>query len=116
MLLDLETVLIQSVPSLGSKTVLMLAAWWLLIIGILTGLLTRAIVGGKAYGSVADALLGITGAFAVDWIMGVLSKSPMSWSDSTLITIWGAVALPLLTHFLTRRQPSRRLLSSLFDR
>ena len=91
----------------------MLAPWWLLIIGILTGLVTRAIVGGKAYGPVADALLGITGAFAVDWILAVLTQTNMSWSDSTLLTIWGAAALPLLAHFFTRRQTARRLHGSL---
>ena len=91
----------------------MLALWWLLIIGILTGLVTRAIVGGKAYGPVADALLGITGAFAVDWMLAVLTQTNMSWSDSTLLTIWGAAALPLLAHFFARRQTTRRLHGSL---
>ena len=91
----------------------MLAPWWLLIIGILIGLVTRTIVGGKAYGAVADALLGITGAFTVDWMLGVLTNNPMSWSNSTLFTIWGAAALPLLTHFFARRQTSRRLRRSL---
>jgi uncharacterized membrane protein YeaQ/YmgE (transglycosylase-associated protein family) len=87
----------------------MLALWWLLIIGIITGLVTRAIVGGKAYGAVADALLGITGAFAVDWMLRVMPHITISWSNSTLFTIWGAVALPLLAHFFARRQTARQL-------
>jgi uncharacterized membrane protein YeaQ/YmgE (transglycosylase-associated protein family) len=87
----------------------MLPPWWLLLVGILTGLVTRTIVGGKAYGSAADALLGITGAFAVDWILRVLAHAPVSWSNSSLLTIWGAAALPLLTHFLTARPSARRL-------
>ena len=82
----------------------MLAPFWLLTLGMLTGLVTRTIVGGKAYGPVADALLGITGAFAVDWMLGVLNRVPMSWSTSTTLAIWGAVAPPLLAHFLARRQ------------
>jgi uncharacterized membrane protein YeaQ/YmgE (transglycosylase-associated protein family) len=60
-------------------------------------------VGGEAYGLVADALLAITGAFAVDWILELLSHNPTPWSNSTLLTIWGAAALPLLVHFFARR-------------
>ena len=86
------------------ETLLMLALWWLLIIGILTGLVTRTIVGGEAYGPVADALLGITGAFAVDWMLGVVTHTTISWSNCSLFTIWGAAALPLLAHFFARRQ------------
>ena len=87
----------------------MLTPWWLLIIGILTGLVTRTIVGGKAYGAVADALLGITGAFAVDWMLRVAPHITESWSNSILFTIWGAVALPLLAHFFARHQTARQL-------
>ena len=87
----------------------MLAPWWLLTIGILAGLATRSIVGGQAYGPIADALLGITGAFFVNWILELLTHTTMSWSDSTMLTIWGAAALPLLAHLLTRHQSVRRL-------
>jgi len=87
----------------------MLAAWALLAIGILTGLVTRILVGGKAYGPVADALLGITGAFFVNWMLGLLTQATISWSNSTLFTIWGAAALPVLAHFLARHQIARRL-------
>jgi uncharacterized membrane protein YeaQ/YmgE (transglycosylase-associated protein family) len=90
---------------------------WLLITGILTGLVTRTIVGGKALGAVADALLGITGAFAVDWILRVVPHTTaVAWSYSTLFTIWGAAALPLLVHFFARRQSTRRLQGSLSSR
>ena len=94
----------------------MLTPWWLLIIGIFTGLVTRTIVGGKAYGAVADALLGITGAFAVDWMLRVVSHTTISWSNSTVFTIWGAAALPLLVHFFARRHSARRLQGSLSGR
>jgi uncharacterized membrane protein YeaQ/YmgE (transglycosylase-associated protein family) len=70
-------------------------------------------VGGKAYGAVADALLGITGAFGVDWL-GVVTHATISWSNSTFFTIWGAVALPLLAHFIARRQTARQLQGSRF--
>jgi len=86
----------------------MLAPWWLLTIGILTGLTTRIIVGGKAYGAVADALLGITGAFAVDWFLSGPTYTSTSLSNSLLFEIWGAVALPWFAHFLAKRQVVRR--------
>jgi uncharacterized membrane protein YeaQ/YmgE (transglycosylase-associated protein family) len=86
----------------------MLNTWTLLAIGTLTGWITRTIVGGNAYGTVADALFGITGAFAVDWILGVLVHSTIFWTDRALFTIWGAAALPLLAHwFVSTRLPTR---------
>ena len=94
----------------------MLTDSWLLTIGIITGLVTRTIVGGKAYGAVADALLGITGAFAVDWMLQVVSHTAISWSSSTVLTIWGAASLPLLVHFFARRHTARRLQGSLSGR
>ena len=90
----------------------MLALPWLMSIGIMTGLIARNIVGGKAFGPVADALLGITGAFAVDWILGV-TNATISWSSSSVLTIWGAAALPLFAHFWSKRQTARRLHGSL---
>ena len=91
----------------------MLSPLGLLIVGIIAGLVTRTIVGGKAYGPVADALLGITGAFAADWVLETFAPTPMDWTNSALITIWGAAALPLLAHFFARRRTSRRLHDSL---
>jgi len=86
----------------------MLAPSWLLAIGILIGLTTRSVVGGKACGIVADALLGITGAFAVDWMLGVYVNTEMSWPNSTLLIVWGAAAPPLFAHFLVARHTARR--------
>ncbi len=86
-----------------SGETIQMAPLWLLAIGILTGLAVRTIVGGNAYGSVADALLAVTGAFAVDWVLGQLNQNPRSWLDSTLFTIWGAAAMPLLAHLFARR-------------
>lgn len=85
----------------------MLAPRWLLAIGILTGLVTRNIAGGEAFGPVADALLGITGAFFVNWMLELLIHTTSS-PNSALFTIWGAAALPLLAHFLARHHTARR--------
>jgi len=94
----------------------MLAPLWLLTIGIVTGLVTRSMASGNGYGRVADALLGITGAFAVDWILGVLTDTPIAWSRSTLFTIWGAALLPHLAHFIAKRHTARHLHGSLSNR
>lgn len=94
----------------------MLSPLGLLIVGIIAGLVSRTIVGGKAYGPVADALLGITGAFAADWVLGTFAPTPTDWTNSVLFTIWGAAALPLFAHFFARRRTSRRLRDSLSGR
>jgi uncharacterized membrane protein YeaQ/YmgE (transglycosylase-associated protein family) len=85
-----------------------LAPTWLLGLGIVVGLIARVIAGGRAYGLVADALLGITGAFAADWILQAGTHAELSWATVTLLTIWGAAALPLLAHLLAGRQTARR--------
>jgi uncharacterized membrane protein YeaQ/YmgE (transglycosylase-associated protein family) len=79
----------------------------LLLTGIIVGLLTRKIMSGKAYGRVADTLLGVTGAFASRFLMeNLASSTTLAWNDSLLFAIWGAAALPALAHFLAKRHPS----------
>jgi uncharacterized membrane protein YeaQ/YmgE (transglycosylase-associated protein family) len=88
---------------------------WLLLSGIVVGLLTRKIVGGKAYGTVADMLLGITGAFGSARLLEALDPGNDSdWSAHALLAIWGAALLPAVAHFLCRRFPhvNRGLASS----
>ena len=63
---------------------------WLLLTGIIVGLLTRKIISGKAYGTVADMLLGITGAFASAWMTEALvSYRTIAWENRLLFAIWG---------------------------
>jgi hypothetical protein len=93
----------------------MLAPTWLLGIGIVVGLIARVIAGGRAYGPVADALR-ITGAFAADWILRVVTHAELSWAAVTLGTIWGAAALPLVAHLLVGRQTARRAHGSILGR
>ena len=91
----------------------MLSAGWLLFVGISVGLVTRMIAGGKAYGVVSDALFGITGAFAADWMLGVItSKNSMDWASVLFFTIWGAAACPALAHFVARRTARARTVST----
>lgn len=81
---------------------------WLLTTGILVGLATRRIAGGQAYGAVTDALLGITGAFAADWLMEALAPhDPLAWSLRAVLTSLGAAALPAAVHLLATRKPAR---------
>jgi uncharacterized membrane protein YeaQ/YmgE (transglycosylase-associated protein family) len=83
---------------------------WLLVTGLSVGLLTRQIIGGKAYGTVADMLLGITGAFASAWLTETLTSGrPIAWNDRLLFAIWGAAALTALAHFYARWHSSASL-------
>jgi len=91
----------------------MLAASWLLLLGVSVGLITRRILGGQAYGAVADALFGICGAFAADWVLSVLTaKSGISWSSDVFFTIWGAVACTMLAHLIARHSERARKTSA----
>jgi len=78
---------------------------WLLLTGIIVGLLTRNIMSGKAYGTVADMLLGITGAFASARLTEILASSrAVAWNNKLLFATWGAAALPALAHFLANHR------------
>jgi uncharacterized membrane protein YeaQ/YmgE (transglycosylase-associated protein family) len=73
------------------------------IAGVLVGLYIHLISKERAYGAVADALLGITGAFAAAWAIG---SREITWSSRASFTIWAAAFFPYLSHFLARRQIS----------
>jgi uncharacterized membrane protein YeaQ/YmgE (transglycosylase-associated protein family) len=64
------------------------------------GLYVRWIRGDEGYGAVADALLGITGAFAAAWAIG---QGEIAWSSRATATIWAAAALPCIAHVIARR-------------
>jgi uncharacterized membrane protein YeaQ/YmgE (transglycosylase-associated protein family) len=81
----------------------MLDSMLLILAGASVGLFVRFIVGGKAYGAVADALLGITGAFVADWVIG---QAEIVWSSRAVLTIWSAAFFPCVAHFLARRNRS----------
>jgi len=81
----------------------MLDSMLLVIAGASVGLFVRLIIGDKAYGAVADALLGITGAFAAHWVIG---QAEIAWDSRALFTIWAAAFFPCMAHFLARRNQS----------
>ena len=80
---------------------------WLLLTGLMVGLLVRKIAEGHAYGAVTDMLLGISGAFGTKWLIeqiGDWTSAP--GSDKLLFVIWGSAALPALAHLYTKRHQS----------
>jgi uncharacterized membrane protein YeaQ/YmgE (transglycosylase-associated protein family) len=81
---------------------------WLLI-GSAVGFVATSIVG-KAYGTLMDTLLGISGAFLAHCILRLPSVDiKTSWADKSLFMIWAAVAFLLLARFIAKRQAARGL-------
>jgi uncharacterized membrane protein YeaQ/YmgE (transglycosylase-associated protein family) len=74
---------------------------WLLAVG-LAGWASGEIVGGEAFGRVADILLGISGAFLIRFIMEQLDI-PLGYVNLLLLSIWGAAAPPATVRLLVRR-------------
>ncbi len=74
---------------------------WLLA-AALAGWAAGKIVGDDGFGTGADILLGITGAFVVRWS---LEKIGISLHDVYLLlfSIWGAAAVPAAVRFGVRR-------------
>ncbi len=74
---------------------------WLLV-AALAGWAGGKIAGDDGFGSGADILLGITGAFVVRWS---LEKIGISLQDAYLLlfSIWGAAAFPAAVRFGVRR-------------
>jgi len=73
---------------------------WLLAVG-LAGWASGVIVGGEGFGSVADILLGISGAFLVRFIMEQVGI-PVGYVYLLLLSIWGAAAPPATVRLLVR--------------
>jgi uncharacterized membrane protein YeaQ/YmgE (transglycosylase-associated protein family) len=74
---------------------------WLLAVG-LAGWASGEIVGGEAFGRVADILLGISGAFLIRFIMEQVGI-PLGYVNLLLLSIWGAAAPPATVRLLVRR-------------
>jgi len=74
---------------------------WLLAAG-LAGWASGKIVGNNGFGTVADILLGITGAYVVRWF---LENTGISLANVYLLlfSIWGAAAVPAVVRLGIRR-------------
>jgi uncharacterized membrane protein YeaQ/YmgE (transglycosylase-associated protein family) len=77
---------------------------WLLLTGLTVSLVVRRIVDGNAYGTVADMLLGISGALAMKWLIETMGDwNGIASTYRLLFIIWGAAALPTLAHLYAKR-------------
>jgi len=78
---------------------------WLLV-AALAGWAGGKIAGEDGFGTLADILLGITGAYVVRWSLEILG---ISLKDVYLLLfpIWGAVAFPIAMRLGIRRHRSR---------
>ena len=82
---------------------------WAVLTGVVFGLVIRYVMNGRAYGTVADMLFGITGAFAGLWLVETIGPSDALWYYRLLSAMLGAAALPALAHTLYRHPPFPRL-------
>jgi uncharacterized membrane protein YeaQ/YmgE (transglycosylase-associated protein family) len=83
--------------------------WWVwsgLPLMAVCGWTAGKVVGGKGLGVVADFLLGITGAQTMHFFLATLQVTVRD-SDTLLLSVLGAAALPGFIRFLIRRQDGR---------
>ncbi len=74
---------------------------WLLAAAV-AGWATGKITGNNGFGTGADLLLGITGAFVVRWSLENMGIS-LANGYLLLFSIWGAAALPAVVRLAIRR-------------
>jgi uncharacterized membrane protein YeaQ/YmgE (transglycosylase-associated protein family) len=74
---------------------------WLLA-AALAGWAAGKITGNDGFGTGADLLLGITGAFVVRWSLENMD-TPVANVYLLLFSIWGAAALPAIVRLGIRR-------------
>jgi uncharacterized membrane protein YeaQ/YmgE (transglycosylase-associated protein family) len=74
---------------------------WLLVAAV-AGWATGKITGNDGFGTGADLLLGITGAFVVRWSLENMGIS-LANVYLLLFSIWGAAALPAVVRLAIRR-------------
>ena len=72
-----------------------------LIAGSLIGAYTGRVMRNRAFGTVADILLGITGAFAVCWILDLIGVEHDSWNYGTILVVCGAALSTATAHFVS---------------
>ena len=59
-----------------------------IILGMITGLFSRRIIGGQSYGVLADILLGMLGAAIGGWTAKSFSTSILTAVVGALVIIW----------------------------
>lgn len=59
-----------------------------IILGVITGLFSRRIIGGQGYGLLADIFLGIFGAAVGGWTAKSFSTSVLTAVVGAMVMIW----------------------------
>lgn len=79
--------------------------FWI-IVGIVAGLLAKAVVPGEGPGGIfGDLVIGVIGAFAGGWLFTTfLGHSYSGWVGSTFVAFVGAVVLLLVLRAVTGRR------------
>lgn len=77
------------------------AAW--LIFVVITGWAAGEIIGGAEYGRLTDVLLGLSGAFAVRFVVESVGI-PLHDIYLLLFSVWGAATVPLMFRLSLRRR------------
>lgn len=74
---------------------------WLPLVG-LAGFVSGQILGGPGFGSVADVLLGLCGAFLVRFVAEQVGNLDPIYL--LLFSMWGAAALPAIARWIFHRR------------
>jgi len=84
------------------------ATWITIAIGMVVGLLYRRFAAAHPFGALTDMMLGITGAFAVRWLVDVLHQIGVNFElYSWVFVLCGAALLPWCFRGFHRRQRRR---------
>jgi uncharacterized membrane protein YeaQ/YmgE (transglycosylase-associated protein family) len=73
-------------------------------LGVFAGLLVRRLTNSPAFGTFADMLLGITGAFAARVLTDLVLQTHSFPAAAAPLVLGSAVALPAAIHMVTVRQ------------
>jgi len=84
------------------------ATWITIAVGMVVGLVYRRLATAHPFGALTDMMLGVTGAFAIRWLVDVLrqigvNSEPYSW----VFVLCGAALLPWSFQGFHRRQSQR---------
>lgn len=77
---------------------------WVFIVGLVVGLVAKALMPGRDSGGfIITALLGIAGMFIGDWLAGVVGISVFGGIGGFVVGVVGAVILLFLYRLVTKK-------------
>lgn len=78
---------------------------WLLIVGLVVGIVAKMIMPGKDPGGfIITAILGIAGMFVGNWLAGVLGIAVNGGIAGFIVGVIGALILLFLYHLVAKRK------------